>query len=135
MLFRSRFIGSPTILFGHLKNGSFLTFSKIFCTSSRNTTLTAWVLADLDCPAKSLQGRLFCGLTWNPSSPEGSPSLSLFPITDPPQSSCICQSCLSTSLKCADGHIVVAPIYLIEHFPVSIGVSLQSFSLSYGHKQ
>ena len=32
---------SPAILFDHLKNGSFLTFSKIFCTSSRNTTLTA----------------------------------------------------------------------------------------------
>ena len=47
-------MGFPTILFGHLKNDSFLIFSKTWCTGSRNTALTAWVLADLDCPAKSL---------------------------------------------------------------------------------
>ena len=47
-------MGFPIILFGHLKNDSFLIFSKTWCTGSRNTALTAWVLADLDCPAKSL---------------------------------------------------------------------------------
>ena len=51
-------MGFPTILFDHLKNGSFLIFSRTWCTSSQNTALTAWVLADPDCPAKSLWGWL-----------------------------------------------------------------------------
>ena len=46
------------ILFGHLKNDSFLIFSRTWCTSSRNTTLTAWALANPDCPTKSLRCRL-----------------------------------------------------------------------------
>ena len=32
-----RFVGSPPILFGHLKNGLFLIFSKTWCTGSQNT--------------------------------------------------------------------------------------------------
>ena len=46
------------ILFGHLKNGSFLIFSKTWCTSSLNTALTFCVLVDPYCPAKSLLGLL-----------------------------------------------------------------------------
>ena len=51
-------IGSPAILFDHLKNGSFLIFSSTYCTGSRNTALTTWVLADPDCPTKSFRGRI-----------------------------------------------------------------------------
>ena len=51
-------MGFPAILFGHLKNSSFLIFSRSWCTGSRNTTLTAWVLADPNCPVKSLRGQL-----------------------------------------------------------------------------
>ena len=51
-------MGFPVILFGHLKNGSFLIFSRTWCTSSRNTIITAWVLADPNCPTKSLRDRL-----------------------------------------------------------------------------
>lgn len=54
-------MGFLVILFGHLKNGSFLIFSRTWCTSSQNTALTIWVLVDPDCPAKSLRGRLL----WN----------------------------------------------------------------------
>ena len=53
-----RFAGSPAILFGHLNNGSFFTFSKTWCIGSRNTTCTACQLAGLDCPVKSPLGRL-----------------------------------------------------------------------------
>ena len=53
-----RLKGSPPIFFGYLKYGSFLIFSKIWCTGSRNTMLTAWWVVDLDCPAKSLRGLL-----------------------------------------------------------------------------
>ena len=35
-----RLMRLPPILFGHLKNGSFLIFSKTWCTGSQNTTLT-----------------------------------------------------------------------------------------------
>ena len=49
---------SLAILFGHLKNGSFLTFSKTCRTDSLNTALTAYVLVDPDCPVKSLLGWL-----------------------------------------------------------------------------
>ena len=35
-----RFIGSPPILFGYLKYGSFLIFSKTWCTGSLNTVPT-----------------------------------------------------------------------------------------------
>ena len=52
-------MGFPPILFGHLKNGSFLIFSKTWCTSSQNTALTAWAFAGPACPTKSLWGRLF----------------------------------------------------------------------------
>ena len=38
-------------------------------------------LSEVDCSATDP--------TWNPSSPEGSPLLSPFPVTDPPQSSYI----------------------------------------------
>ena len=51
-------MGFLAILFGHLKNGSFLIFFRVWCTDSRNTALTVWVLADPNCPAKSLRGRL-----------------------------------------------------------------------------
>ena len=53
-----RFAGSPAILFGHLKNGSFLTFSKTWCIGSRNTACNACTSVGLDCPAKSPLGRL-----------------------------------------------------------------------------
>ena len=53
-----RFMESPTILFGHLKNSSFLIFSKTCCTGSLNTTLTFYVLVDPYCPVKSFLGLL-----------------------------------------------------------------------------
>ena len=53
-----RLMGSPAILFGHLKNDLFLIFSRTWCTGSRNTALIACASADPDCPAKSLLGRL-----------------------------------------------------------------------------
>ena len=46
-----RFSGFPIILFGPLKNGSFLIFSNTWCTGSRNTALTTWVLVDFVSPA------------------------------------------------------------------------------------
>ena len=49
------FVGSPPILFGHLKYGSIFIFSKTWCTSSWNTMLTTWVTVNLDCLAKSLR--------------------------------------------------------------------------------
>ena len=52
-------MGFPPILFGHLKNDSFLIFSKTWCTGSQNTALTAWAFAGPACPTKSLWGRLF----------------------------------------------------------------------------
>ena len=39
-------------LIGHLKYGSFLIFSKIWCTSSLNIMPTTWVTIDLDCPIR-----------------------------------------------------------------------------------
>ena len=51
-------MGFPVILFGHLKNGSFLIFFRTWCTSSQNTIITAWVLADPNYPTKSLWDRL-----------------------------------------------------------------------------
>ena len=51
-------MGFSAILFGHLKNCSFLIFSRTWCIGSQNTSLTAWVLADTGHLAKSLQGRL-----------------------------------------------------------------------------
>ena len=56
-------MGFPVILFDHLKNSSFLIFSSTWRTGSRNTTLTAWVLVDPDCPAKCFLGRLL--LYWS----------------------------------------------------------------------
>ena len=56
-------MGFPTILFGYLKNDSFLICSKIWCTGSQNTALISWVLVDPDCPAKSLWDRLL--LYWS----------------------------------------------------------------------
>ena len=53
-----RFMESPTILFGHLKNSSFLIFSKTCCTGSLNMTLTFCVLVDPYCPVKSFLGLL-----------------------------------------------------------------------------
>ena len=50
--------GFLAILFGHLKNDSFLIFSITWCTSSRKTTLTTRVLVGPNCPAKSLWGQL-----------------------------------------------------------------------------
>ena len=49
---------SPLILFGHLKYGLFLIFSKTWCISSRNTVFTTWGVTGPDCPAKSLWGLL-----------------------------------------------------------------------------
>ena len=49
---------SPTILFGYLKNGWFLIFSKTWCIDSLNTTLTFCELVDPYYPAKSLIGLL-----------------------------------------------------------------------------
>ena len=51
-----RLKGSPLILFGHLKYGSFLIFSKTWCIDSRNTVLTPWGDVGLDCPSKIPQG-------------------------------------------------------------------------------
>ena len=51
-------MGSPPSLFGHLKNGSFLIFSKTWCTGSRNIVLTIWGMVDPNCLAKFLWGRL-----------------------------------------------------------------------------
>ena len=53
-----RLIRSPHVLFGHLKYGSFLIFSKTWCTSSRNTVLTIWGVVGPDCLTKSLRGLL-----------------------------------------------------------------------------
>ena len=53
----------PGILFGHLKSGSFLIFSKTWGTGSLNTALTFCVLVDLYCLAKSLLGLLL--LYWS----------------------------------------------------------------------
>ena len=53
-----RLMGSPPILFGHLKYGSFLIFSKTWCTSSRNTVLTIWGAVGLYWPVKSFRGLL-----------------------------------------------------------------------------
>ena len=47
--------GSPLILFGHLKHGSFFIFSKTWCTGSLNTALIIWGAASSDCPVKSLR--------------------------------------------------------------------------------
>ena len=58
-----RFIGSPPILFGHLKYDPFLIFSKTWCTSSLNTVPTTWVTINPDYPAKSLRGRLLLYLS------------------------------------------------------------------------
>ena len=55
---RSRLKGSLLILLGHLKYGSFLIFSKTWCTSSQNTMLTTWGAVDPDYPVKSLRGLL-----------------------------------------------------------------------------
>ena len=54
---------SSAILFGHLKNGSFLIFSKTWGTDTLNTTLTFCVLVNPYCPAKSLIGLLL--LYWS----------------------------------------------------------------------
>ena len=51
-------MGSPAILFSHLKNDSFLIFSRTWCIRSWNTALIVYAPADLDYPAKSLLGRL-----------------------------------------------------------------------------
>ena len=51
-------MGPHPILFDHLNYGSFLIFSKTWCTSSRNTVLTTWGVVDPDCPTKSLQDLL-----------------------------------------------------------------------------
>ena len=56
-------MGSPPILFGHLKYGSFLIFSKTWCIGSRNTVLTIWGAVGPDCLAKSLQGLLLLYLS------------------------------------------------------------------------
>ena len=53
-----RLKGSPLILFGHLKYGSFLIFSKTWCTGSRNTVFTTCGAASPDYPAKSRRGLL-----------------------------------------------------------------------------
>ena len=50
-------MGFPAILFGHLKNNSFLIFSSTWHTSSRNIALTAWVLVDPDFLVKFLLSR------------------------------------------------------------------------------
>ena len=50
-------MGFPAILFGHLKNSSFLIFSSTWHTSSRNIALTAWVLVDPDFLVKFLLSR------------------------------------------------------------------------------
>ena len=50
-------MGFPAILFGHLKNSSFLIFSSTWHTSSRNVALTAWVLVDPDFLVKFLLSR------------------------------------------------------------------------------
>ena len=55
---------SFAILLGHLKNGSFLIFSRTWCIGSQNTALITCVSAGLDCPAKSLLGRLLL-LNWS----------------------------------------------------------------------
>ena len=44
---------SPAILFGHLKNGSFLIFFKTWGTGFLNTALTFCILVDPYCPTKS----------------------------------------------------------------------------------
>ena len=56
-------VGSPPILFGYLKYGLLLIFSKIWCTGSRNTVLTTWVAVDPDCLEKSLWGWLLLYLS------------------------------------------------------------------------
>ena len=48
--------GSPPILFGHLKNDSFLIRSIILCTSSLNTTFTPSICASGSCILKSFFG-------------------------------------------------------------------------------
>ena len=50
-------MGFPAILFGHLKNNSFLIFSSTWHISSRNIALTAWVLVDPDFLVKFLLSR------------------------------------------------------------------------------
>ena len=51
-------MGSPAILFGHLKNSLFLIFSRTWCIGSWNTALTVCTSADSNCPAKSFFGWL-----------------------------------------------------------------------------
>ena len=53
-----RLMGSPPILFGHLKYDSFLILSKTWCTGSRTIVSITWVAIDPDCLAKFLRGRL-----------------------------------------------------------------------------
>ena len=48
--------GSPPILFGHLKNGSFLIRSTILCTGSLNATFTSPICASGSCILKSFRG-------------------------------------------------------------------------------
>ena len=48
--------GSPPILFGHLKNDSFLIRSKILCTGSLNTTLIPSICTPSSCILKSFFG-------------------------------------------------------------------------------
>ena len=56
-------MGPHPILFDHLKYGSFLIFSKTWCTGSRNTVLTTRGVVDPDRPTKSLQDLLLLYLS------------------------------------------------------------------------
>ena len=61
--FDSSETGRPLILFGHLKNGSFLIQSKILCTGSLNATFTLLICASSSFIRKSFlgfQGKMPC---------------------------------------------------------------------------
>ena len=56
-------MGSPPILFGHLKYGSTFIFSRIWCTGSLNIMLATWAIGSPVCPVKSLRSRLLLYLS------------------------------------------------------------------------
>ena len=142
------FVGSPSILFVYLKYGSFLIFSKTWCTGSRHTVLTTWVAVDPDCPAKSLRCQLLLYLSdlksllsWRTNLAFPLPCcwfssthlylsirsmswrtfLTGFLVNNFLKS---CSTGRSTDLESPYSHAIKVLIYLIKHFSISIKIHL-----------
>ena len=145
---------SLTILLGHLKYGSFLIFSNTRCTGSWNIVLTACALVTLDCPTKSLLGRLllyrsdmksliFYGITFSfPLPCSWSSSIHLYlSIRSISWRTLVVGLPVRDFLKpCSAGRLFLKVLMVTSskfqsisiHLPISARVGLQSFSITHG---